>query len=158
MSKYILDFEKPIKDIEDKIIKLQSTSSTSNIDLNDSITSLNFQLENEKKRIYNNLSRWQKIQIARHPQRPHANEYINFLSNEWVEIHGDRKFSDDPSIIAGFALIDDLKCVVIGQEKGRNTKDKVFRNFGMPKPEGYRKALRVMKIAEKFRLPIITFL
>ena len=87
MSKYILDFEKPIKDIEDKIISLKSTSSTSEIDLNDSITSLNFQLENEKKRIYNNLSRWQKIQIARHPQRPHANDYINYFCDEWVEIH-----------------------------------------------------------------------
>ena len=124
MSKYILDFEKPIKDIEDRIIKLKSTSSTSDIDLNDSITSLNFQLENEKKRIYNNLSRWEKIQIARHPQRPHTNEYINFFSTEWVEIHGDRKFAEDPSIIAGFSLIDNLKCVVIGQERGKILKKK----------------------------------
>ena len=158
MSKYILDFEKPIKAIEDKIISLNDTSSSSDIDLKDSITSLNFQLENEKKRIYSNLSRWQKIQIARHPQRPHSSDFIKYLSDEWIEIHGDRKFSDDPSIIAGISMINESKCIIIAQEKGKNTKDKVYRNFGMPKPEGYRKALRVMKIAEKFNLPIVTLI
>ena len=157
MSIYTLEFEKPLKDLEDKLLNLKKNDLNED-QYNDNVTSLNYQIENEKKRIYNNLSRWERIQIARHTLRPHSSDYIKELTNEWIEIHGDRKYSDDPSIIAGFARIDNFSCIIIGQEKGRTTKDKLYRNFGMVRPEGYRKALRVMKIAEKFKLPILTLI
>lgn len=158
MSKYTLDFEEPIKLLEEKILNIENSPIKNNSDLNDSLTSLRFQLENKKKEIYDNLTRWQQIQIARHPLRPHSSDYIKNLCSNWIELHGDRKYSDDPSILTGLSKIDNIRCVIIGQEKGRSTKDKMYRNFGMVKPEGYRKALRVMKIAEKFKLPIITFI
>ena len=158
MSKYTLDFEQPIKLLEEKILNIENSPIANSSDLNDSLTSLRFQLENKKKEIYDNLTRWQQIQIARHPLRPHSSDYINNLCSSWLELHGDRKYSDDPSILTGLSKIDNIRCIIIGQEKGRSTKDKMYRNFGMVKPEGYRKALRVMKIAEKFNLPIITFI
>ena len=158
MSKYILEFEKPIKILEDKILKLKSTASSTGLDNSDLINNLEADLNREINNIYSNLSRWQKVEIARHPLRPHTTDYIKNILTDWIEIHGDRKFADDKSIIAGFGKINNIKVALIGQEKGRNTKQKVFRNFGMPKPEGYRKALRVMKLAEKFNLPIITFI
>ena len=158
MSKYTLDFEEPIKLLEEKILNIENSPIANNSDLNDSLTSLRFQLENKKKEIYDNLTRWQQIQIARHPLRPHSSDYINNLCSSWLELHGDRKYSDDPSILTGLSKIDNIRCIIIGQEKGRSTKDKMYRNFGMVKPECYRKALRVMKIAEKFNLPIITFI
>jgi acetyl-CoA carboxylase carboxyl transferase subunit alpha len=157
MSIFTLDFEKTLKDLDDKISNLDK-NNISAPDYEDSIASLKFQIENEKKRIYSNLSRWQTIQIARHALRPHTSDYIKLITTEWIEIHGDRKYADDSSIITGVGKIDDINCVIVGQEKGRSTKDKLFRNFGMVRPEGYRKALRVMKIAEKFDLPIITFI
>ena len=158
MSKYTLDFEEPIKLLEEKILNIENSPIANTSNLNDSLTSLRFQLENKKKEIYDNLTRWQQIQIARHPLRPHSSDYINNLCSSWLELHGDRKYSDDPSILTGLSKIDNIRCIIIGQEKGRSTKDKMYRNFGMVKPEGYRKALRVMKIAEKFNLPIITFI
>ena len=157
MSMFTLDFEESLKDLEDKISSLNKDNMSS-VDYEDNMASLRFQMETEKKRIYSNLTRWQTIQIARHPLRPHTSDYIKSLTSEWIEIHGDRKYSDDPSIITGIALIGDIKCILVGQEKGRSTKDKLYRNFGMVRPEGYRKALRVMKIAEKFNLPIISFI
>ena len=158
MSKYILEFEEPIRLLEDKILSIENSPIEKSSQVNDSLTSLRYQLDNTKKEIYNNLSRWQKILIARHPQRPHTSDYISNITDKWIEIHGDRKFADDSSIITGIAQIENIQCVIIGQEKGRSTKEKMYRNFGMVKPEGYRKALRVMKLAEKFNLPVITFI
>ena len=158
MSKYILDFEEPIRILEKKLVDLKSSSNLSGVNLEDSISSIHYQIENEKNRIYNNLTRWERIQLSRHPMRPHTVDYIPLIINDWIELHGDRKYSDDPSIITGIGQIDKFKCVLIGQEKGRDTKDKLYRNFGMVRPEGYRKAKRIMKIAEKFKLPIITFI
>ena len=158
MSKYILDFEEPIRILEEKLVNLKNSSNDSGINLEDSISSISYQIKNEKNRIYKNLSRWQKIQISRHPQRPHTSDYIPLILNDWEELHGDRKYADDPSIITGIGRINDIKCALIGQEKGRDTKDKLYRNFGMVRPEGYRKAKRIMKLAEKFDLPIITLI
>tara|TARA_B100000427_G_scaffold11374_1_gene9432 strand:- start:2079 stop:3038 length:960 start_codon:yes stop_codon:yes gene_type:complete len=158
MSQYTLEFEKPLKELHDRIIHAKSLNSSSGVNNEDLIKSLESQLLREKNNIYSNLSRWQKVEVARHPMRPHSSDYIKNITTEWVEIHGDRKYSDDKAIIAGFGVIDNIKYVIIGQEKGRTTKEKLKHNFGMSKPEGYRKALRVMKLAEKFNLPIISFI
>ena len=158
MSNYILDFEKNIKSIDDKIKNLQNNTLSTGIDNSQTIKMLNAEFEREKKNIYNNLSRWQKVEIARHPLRPHSVDFISNIVTDWIELHGDRKFADDKSIIAGFGKINNTKFGIIAQEKGRNTKDKLYRNFGMPKPEGYRKALRLMKLSEKFNIPILTLI
>mgnify|MGYP001314520466 FL=1 len=158
MSQYTLEFEKPLKELHDRIIHAKSLNSTSGVNNEELIKSLESQLLREKNNIYSNLSRWQKVEVARHPMRPHSSDYIKNITTEWVEIHGDRKYSDDKAIIAGFGVIDNIKYAIIGQEKGRTTKEKLKHNFGMSKPEGYRKALRVMKLAEKFNLPIISFI
>ena len=158
MSKYILEFEKPIKKIEDEIQELKSSSVSTGINVDDKLNDLYDKLNQEYVNIYSNLSRWQKVELARHNNRPHTSDYINLISEKWIELHGDRKYADDPSILAGIATIGGKKLIVIGHEKGRGTKDKLYRNFGMAKPEGYRKALRVMKLGEKFNLPIITFI
>ena len=158
MSQYTLEFEKPLKELHDRIIHAKSLNSTSGVNNEDLIKSLESQLLREKNNIYSNLSRWQKVEVARHPMRPHSSDYIKNITTEWVEIHGDRKYSDDKAIIAGFGVVDNIKYAIIGQEKGRTTKEKLKHNFGMSKPEGYRKALRVMKLAEKFNLPIISFI
>ena len=158
MSKYILEFEKPIKKIEDEIQALKSSSVSTGINVDDKLNDLYDKLNQEYVNIYSNLSRWQKVELARHNNRPHTSDYINLISEKWIELHGDRKYADDPSILAGIATIGGKKLIVIGHEKGRGTKDKLYRNFGMAKPEGYRKALRVMKLGEKFNLPIITFI
>lgn len=158
MSQYTLEFEKPLKELHDRIIHAKSLNSSSGVNNEDLIKSLESQLLREKNNIYSNLSRWQKVEVARHPMRPHSSDYIKNITTEWVEIHGDRKYSDDKAIIAGFGVIDNIKYAIIGQEKGRTTKEKLKHNFGMSKPEGYRKALRVMKLAEKFNLPIISFI
>ena len=157
MSKYILDFEKSIRSIEDKIISIENSTNKNDL-TNNTLISLRSQLDREIVNTYSNLSRWQKVQLARHPERPHAIDYIKHIVQDWLELHGDRKFADDKSIITGFGYINNIKCAIIAQEKGKNTKDRLFRNFGMPKPEGYRKALRIMKLAEKFHLPIITLI
>ena len=158
MNKYILEFEKPLKIIEDKIESLRNTAIHTGVDVSDGIIALQEELNQQKHSIYSNLSRWQRVQIARHPERPHSIDFINAISDFFFEIHGDRKYADDKSVICGIGRVSNLNIVFIGQEKGRGTKDKVFRNFGMMKPEGYRKALRVMKIAEKFSMPIVTFI
>lgn len=158
MSKYILEFEKPLKDIEDKIESLRKTAVNTGVDVSDGIISLQEELSQQKKNIYGNLTRWQRVQLARHPNRPHAVDFIKGICNFFFEIHGDRRYSDDKSIICGIGKIDDLSVVLLGQEKGRGTKDKVIRNFGMMRPEGYRKALRVMKLAEKFSMPVVSFI
>ena len=155
---YLLEFENPLKDIQDKIESLKKTALSTGVDVASTIDKLEFELNQKRSEIYKNLSRWERVQLARHPKRPHSIDYIIIISNFWFELHGDRLFADDPAIISGIAIIDTIKVVIIAQEKGRRTKEKVYRNFGMPKPEGYRKALRVMKLAEKFNLPIISFL
>ena len=126
--------------------------------MSSTINKLQDELFEKRQNIYQNLSRWERVQLARHPKRPYSSDYISKITSFWFELHGDRLYSDDPAIISGIAIIDTIKVVIIAQEKGRGTKEKVYRNFGMPKPEGYRKALRIMKFAEKFKLPIITLL
>ena len=158
MPKFILEFEKPIQVIEEQIKNLKSSTSSSNINIDDKLNQLYEKLNSEYIKVYSNLTRWQKVELARHNDRPHTIDYINLITNDWIELHGDRKFSDDPSMICGLSTISGKSYVIIGNEKGRGTKDKLYRNFGMAKPEGYRKALRVMKLAEKFNIPIITFI
>ena len=155
---YILEFEKPLKEIDDKIKLLESTSLNTGINVDQQIENLKDQLIIKTEEIYSNLSRWQIVQLARHPKRPHAIDYINMISDYWFELHGDRLYADDPSILSGISIIEGVKFFVIAQEKGRGTKNKVYRNFGMPKPEGYRKAARIMRLAEKFNLPILTII
>lgn len=153
-----LDFEKPIEDIEEKILLLKNSTSASLVDLNSDIEKLQQKKSALIKKIFSKLTPWQITQIARHPMRPYTKDYIDNICDSFIELHGDRTFADDQSVIAGLAKIDNIKCVIIGNQKGRDTKEKIKRNFGMSKPEGYRKALRIMKLAEKFNLPIITFI
>jgi len=157
-TKYILEFEKPLRDIEDRIINLRESSINTGVDTSSTIKKMEYELSEKRIEIYKSLSRWERVQLARHPKRPYSMDYINKISDYWFELHGDRNFSDDPAIVSGIAIIDTIKIVIIAQEKGKGTKEKVFRNFGMPRPEGYRKALRIMKLAEKFNLPIITLI
>ena len=153
MKKHYLSFEKPLKDLDLEIEKL-SISETEPEKLNE----LTKEREELEKNIFSDLSSWETVQLARHPNRPYTIDYINAWCDNFTELHGDKAFSDDNAVIAGIGIIKDTKVVIIGQQKGRNTKDNIFRNFGMMKPEGYRKALRVMKLAEKFKLPIVTLI
>ena len=157
MSNYYLDFEKPIKAIDDQIISLSSLTDPSKNDLQ-SLTNLKEERAALIQNIYSGLTRWQRIQLARHPDRPYSLDYINYFSNNFIELHGDRHYMDDHAVVAGIGHMDEYKIAWIGQQKGRNTKENLFRNFGMMRPEGYRKAMRIMKLAEKFRLPVITFM
>ena len=158
MSIYTLPFEEPLKQLEDKIDSMKTTGLKTGMDVSDAIIQLEKQLNNKKIEIYNNLSRWERVQLARHPKRPYSSDYISRISHYWFELHGDRYFSDDPAIISGLAAIDSFNVAIIAQEKGRGTKSKLYRNFGMPRPEGYRKALRIMKLAEKYKIPIVTLI
>ncbi len=155
MSNY-LEFEKPLAELEAKIGELREFS-TDNVDFSSDIKKLEKKSEKLKKEIFTNLSRWQRTQLARHADRPYTLDFIDLIFTDWFEVHGDRNFRDDPALVCGFARFDGEPCCVIGHQKGRNTKQKVHRNFGMPNPEGYRKALRVMQMAEQFGLPIFTF-
>ena len=158
MSTFILEFEIPLKEIEDKIDAVKTTGIKTGMDVSEGVRQLEEQLSREKKKIYQNLTRWERVQLARHPKRPYSSDYISRITDYWFELHGDRYFSDDPAMICGIAQIDDLKLMIISQEKGRGTKSKVYRNFGMARPEGYRKALRLMKLAEKYNIPILTLI
>jgi len=158
MSKYILDFEGPLQKLEEKIESLHSMSMKTGVDVTSSIQQLEVELLAKKTSIYDNLSRWERVQLARHPKRPYSSDYIERIADEWIELHGDRYFSDDTAIIGGIGKISGESFVIIGQEKGRGTKNKLYRNFGMPRPEGYRKALRLMKLAEKFNIPVLTII
>ena len=154
---YYLEFEEPIRLLDEEIHLKESILEQSS-ELTKEIAFLH---ENRLKlinKIHLNLTRWQRVQLARHPERPYALDYINFVFSDFMELHGDRLFADDPAVVAGFAKIGDKKVAIIAQQKGRNTKENLYRNFGMMKPEGYRKALRIMKLAEKFKVPIITFM
>jgi|TARA_B100000686_G_scaffold312752_1_gene357532 acetyl-CoA carboxylase carboxyl transferase subunit alpha len=156
MSDYYLDFEKPIQEIDLKILELKNDKSSEK--QSSELLSLEATRETTIKEIFSNLSRWDRVQLARHPQRPLSLDYINYISDDFIELHGDRYFGDDKAVICGIGRIKETKVVFIGQQKGKNTKENLFRNFGMMRPEGYRKALRLMKLAEKFELPVITFL
>ena len=152
-----LDFEQPVADLETKIDELRFVQDDSALDISEEIERLRKKSESVTKEIYSKLTAWQIAQIARHPQRPYTSDYISGVFTDFEELHGDRSFADDPSIIGGVARLDAKPVVVIGHQKGRDTKEKLYRNFGMPKPEGYRKALRLMKLAEKFNMPVFTF-
>ena len=153
-----LDFEKPVVELEKKIQELRNFVSEKKIDLSSEIGRLEEKLEHLKKDTYSNLSAWQKVQIARHPLRPYTLDYINMMMTDFVELHGDRIFSDDKAIIAGLAKLENQKVAVIGHQKGRDTKENLRRNFGCAHPEGYRKALRLMQLAESFNLPVVIFI
>jgi acetyl-CoA carboxylase carboxyl transferase subunit alpha len=152
-----LDFEQPIAELQQKIDELRYVHEDSAVDIADEIARLTKKSQQLTRDIYSKLTAWQIAQVARHPQRPYTRDYINGIFGEFRELHGDRTFGDDPAIIGGLARFNGAPCMVIGQQKGRDTKEKIYRNFGMPRPEGYRKALRLMKLAEKFGLPIFTF-
>jgi len=153
-----LDFEKPIIELEKKIQELKTFITEKKIDLSSEVRRLEDKLEHLKKNTYNNLSAWQRVQIARHPQRPYTMDYVNMMMSDFLEVHGDRSFADDKAIVTGFAKLDNHKVMVIGHQKGRDTKENLKRNFGCAHPEGYRKALRIMQMAEKFNLPIVIFI
>jgi len=153
-----LDFERPIVDLENRLEQLRRVDDGSDRNVREETGKLEKKIAKIRKEIFSNLTRWQITQLARHPNRPYMLDYVNLFLKNFLEIHGDRLYRDDPSIVSGFAEIDSEKVIVIGQQKGRNTNEKIHRNFGMAHPEGYRKALRVMKLAEKFRLPVIAFI
>jgi acetyl-CoA carboxylase carboxyl transferase subunit alpha len=157
MVNNLLEFEKPLAELERRIGELKHMDlEQDGVDLSDDITRLEKKLNKMRRDVYSNISRWQRTQIARHPQRPYTLDYIEALMENFVELHGDRNFADDKSIVGGVAWFNGKPIMVIGHQKGRNTKEKVERNFGMPHPEGYRKALRLMKLAERFNIPILT--
>ena len=156
MGKTILDFEKPIFELEQKLEEMKKSSGRLGIEKE--ITRIEIKVAQLKEELYKDLSRWQRVQLARHPDRPYTLDYIDLMSTNFVELHGDRHYRDDKAIVAGFAQLDDYKVMIIGHQKGRDTKSNVYRNFGMANPEGYRKALRLMKLAEKFNKPVITML
>lgn len=155
-TRYLLDFEKPIYELEQKIEEMKSLGEVINID--EEIANLQNKIYELKVQIYSQLTRWQRVQIARHPERPYTLDYINNIFSDFVELHGDRLVRDDPAIVGGIAKFEGISVMVVGHQKGRDTKSNLFRNFGMPNPEGYRKAYRLFLLAEKFGKPIITFL
>lgn len=158
MYRHWLEFEKPVEEIEKKIEELRTYEATGNLKSSDDIVKLEKKAKTLLKEIYAKLSPQQITLVARHPDRPYTLDYINGMFDEFVELHGDRCFKDDPAIVGGLARLEGEPCVVLGQQKGRNTKEKVYRNFGMPHPEGYRKALRLFEMADRFNLPIFTFI
>jgi len=152
-----LDFEQPIAELEQKIEELRFVQDDSAVDISQEIDRLSKKSRDLTKEIYGKLSSWQIAKVARHPQRPYTLDYIQAICTDFEEMHGDRSFADDPAIVGGLARLNGQAVMVIGHQKGRDTNDKIFRNFGMPRPEGYRKALRLMKLAEKFAIPLLTF-
>src|SRR3954463_7002574 len=157
MKTTFLDFEQPIAELENRIEELRFVQDDSAVDISEEIQRLGKRSQTLTKEIYGKLTPWQVAQVARHPQRPYTLDYIGMLFTHFEELHGDRVFGDDAAIVAGLARFNGEPCVVIGHQKGRDTKEKILRNFGMPRPEGYRKALRAMRLAEKFGLPLVTF-
>lgn len=155
---YVLEFEKPLRELAMQLDTLHQQSLESNLDLKKEIAAIEKKIEQTRREIYSNLTPWQRVQIARHPKRPYALDYVNQLCEDFIELHGDRQFRDDRALIGGTAFFNGQAVMIIAQQKGRDTKEKIARNFGMPQPEGYRKALRLMKMAEKFKLPILSFI
>lgn len=156
MAKTVLEFEKPIVELEKKISEMRQV--VQDLEFSDELAALETRVDHLRRSIYSNLTRWQKVQLARHPDRPYTLDYIEKITTDFIELHGDRAYGDDKAIVAGFAKINDYAVMLIGQQKGRDTKSNLYRNFGMANPEGYRKALRLMKLAAQFGKPIITFL
>jgi acetyl-CoA carboxylase carboxyl transferase subunit alpha len=156
MGKTILDFEKPVFELEQKLEEMKKSSDRLGIEKE--IARIETKVAQLKEELYKDLSRWQRVQLARHPDRPYTLDFIDLMTTNFVELHGDRHYRDDKAIVGGFAQLDDYKVMIIGHQKGRDTKSNVYRNFGMANPEGYRKALRLMKLAEKFNKPVITML
>lgn len=152
------DFEKPIADLQMQIEKVHQVAEKTKVDMSATLAELQGKLERTKHEIYSNMTGWQKVQMSRHPDRPQTLDYINQICEEFIELHGDRNVKDDKAIVGGFASIDGQSVVIIGHQKGKNTKERQYRNFGMANPEGYRKALRLMKLAEKFNKPVITLI
>jgi len=157
VSGFWLEFEKPVVELEGKIQELRDFATSSSIEVGEEVERLEKKADKLRREIYSNLTRWQRVQLARHPRRPYTLDYIAEICDEFQELHGDRGFADDRSIVAGLARIDGRPLVIVGQQKGRNTKENLRRNFGMPHPEGYRKALRLFQLADRFRLPVVTF-
>lgn len=154
-----LDFEEPLKELEDQIVQTKEIGENTDVDMNDTIKQLETKLEKKTKEIFSSLTPWQRVQMSRHPDRPYTLAYINAVTDgQFQELHGDRSVKDDKAMVGGFGMIDGETVMFIGQQKGVNTKMRQFRNFGMPNPEGYRKALRLMRLAEKFNKPIVTFI
>jgi len=158
MNPNYLDFEQPIAELEAKIEELRYVGDDTEINIGDEISKLEEKSRSLTKTIFNKLDSWQTSKVARHPMRPYTLDYIDRIFTDFNELHGDRAFADDAALVGGLARLDGLPVMVIGQQKGRDTKENIRRNFGMPKPEGYRKALRLMKLAERFRIPVITFI
>lgn len=154
----LLDFEKPIVELDNKIADMKSLAQQSGVDVTDAINSLEEKLQKLKKETYSNLTRWQRVQLSRHQERPYTLDYIYEITDDFIELHGDRNIADDKAMVGGFGKVDNQTIMFVGQQKGRNTKQRQERNFGMANPEGYRKALRLFKLAEKFNKPIVTLI
>lgn len=154
----LLDFEKPISDLESKLADMKELAKTSDVDVTDAVAQLEKKILKLKKETFANLTRWQRVQLSRHPERPYTLDYIYEITDEFIELHGDRTVADDKAMVGGFGKMGDQSVMFIGQQKGRSTKQRQMRNFGMANPEGYRKALRLMKMAEKFNKPIVTLI
>ena len=158
MNLNYLDFEQAVAELEAKIEELRHVGNDADLNISEEIKRLQRKCQELTKNIFSSLSPWQMVQLARHPLRPHASDYISRIFTDFEELHGDRHFSDDPAIIGGLARLDGQPVMLLAQEKGRSTKEKIYRNFAMPRPEGYRKVLRLMEMAEKFKLPIVTLI
>ncbi len=157
-NKYVLSFEKPLQELEEKIEATKRAAMERDIDMSKEIEGLEAKLKKASADFYQKLTRWQRVQMARHPERPYTLDYIERITSFWFEMHGDRHFADDKAVVGGLAEINGEQVVIVGQQKGRGTRDNLFRNFGMPRPEGYRKALRLMNLAAKFNRPVISFI
>jgi acetyl-CoA carboxylase carboxyl transferase subunit alpha len=155
---YLLEFEKPLRELEKQLETLHQQSLENNIDMAAELATIEAKIDTTKREIYTNLTPWQRVQVARHPKRPYALDYVTALCVDFQELHGDRQFNDDRALVGGTAFLEGRPVMIIAQQKGRDTKENIIRNFGMPQPEGYRKALRLMKLAEKFGLPVICFI
>ncbi|MCC5944291.1 MAG: acetyl-CoA carboxylase carboxyltransferase subunit alpha [Bernardetiaceae bacterium] len=154
----LLDFEKPIHELEAKLKEMKELASRTDMDVTEAVKSLEERIATLKKETFDNLTRWQRVQLARHTMRPYSLDYIQLMCSDFIELHGDRQVKDDKAMVGGLGLIEGKSFMMIGHQKGRNTKERQYRNFGMPNPEGYRKALRLMRIAEKFEVPIVCFI
>jgi len=157
-NKYVLSFEKPLQEMEERIEATKRTALERGIDMSKEIEGLEAKLEKASADFYMNLTRWQRVQMARHPARPYTLDYVERITSSWFEMHGDRHYADDKAVVGGLAEIDGERVIIIGQQKGRGTRDNLFRNFGMPRPEGYRKVLRLMNLAARFSRPVISFI
>ena len=153
-----LDFEKPIEELHDQLAKMRKLGESGKVDVNSTVAELEKKIRETKKSLYKNLTAWQRVQLSRHPERPYTLYYLTRMCSRFVELHGDRNVADDKAMIGGLGEIDGMSVMFIGQQKGENTKQRQYRNFGMANPEGYRKALRLMKLAEKFQIPVVTLI